>query len=414
MKKKLLVIGWVWPEPTSSAAGVRMMQLLQAFIAGGFDILFVSASKPGPHKADLGDLGVSERLIELNSNSFNQLIQEIQPDVVVYDRFMTEEQFGWRVSQECPHALTILDTEDLHFLRRARKEALRSNTGCPACMHNEITRREIASILRCDLSLIISTYEKQLLQDTFKIDPGILWYIPYMENSLSADDIAGLPAYEARSNFSFIGNFLHAPNVDAAERLKHEFWPQIRKQIPHAELHIYGAYPNQRIQELNQPDEGFIIRGRAEDSRLTLAAYRVLLAPIRFGAGIKGKFIDAIHSGTPSVTTSLGAEAIAGPGAWPGSISDDPSEFIQRSVALYQDKQLWFEAVCSGMAVNNANFSRSLHETAFLEKINELLVQVDKHRRTHYLGEIMRADLQNSKKYMSLWIQEKENRRSHS
>src|SRR5690606_18543561 len=99
---------------------------------------------------------VKEIPIQLNHSSFHEFLKKINPNIVVYDRFVSEEQFSWRVTQECPNAVQILDTEDLHFLRAAREKAYKKQEEID--LYNEITTREIASILRSDLSLMISEF----------------------------------------------------------------------------------------------------------------------------------------------------------------------------------------------------------------------------------------------------------------
>src|SRR5690606_4752526 len=123
---------------------------------------------------------ISVKSILLNDASFDEFIQELNPSIVIFDRYITEEQFGWRVTENCPNALKILDTEDLHLLRKAREEAVKN--GKPAVAANlflDIAKRELASILRCDLSLIISEFEMELLQNTFKIPSDLLYYLPF-------------------------------------------------------------------------------------------------------------------------------------------------------------------------------------------------------------------------------------------
>ncbi|RZK83270.1 MAG: glycosyltransferase, partial [Pedobacter sp.] len=117
--RKVLFIGLVWPEPTSSAAGTRIVQLVNLFLANGNEVHFASAALKGEFSFDLVSIGVINHDIKLNDSSFNHWIAVLNPAVVVFDRFMVEEQYGWRVQQECPNAVLILDTEDLHFLRHA-------------------------------------------------------------------------------------------------------------------------------------------------------------------------------------------------------------------------------------------------------------------------------------------------------
>ena len=111
--KKVLFIGLVWPEPTSSAGGIRTVQLIELFVAQGAQVYFACAAAKSEFSFDLQKMGVTEQKITLNDPIFNTFIKELQPDMVIYDKFMVEEQYGWRVQQECPKALTILDTIDL-------------------------------------------------------------------------------------------------------------------------------------------------------------------------------------------------------------------------------------------------------------------------------------------------------------
>ena len=124
-QKKLLIIGKVWPEPKSSAAGIRMVQLIKLFQGDGWQITFSSSASKSEYSFNLDEIGVSEQSIRMNDSLFDDFVSELQPDVVLFDRFMIEEQFGWRVVENCPDALRILDTIDLHSLRLARQRAFK-------------------------------------------------------------------------------------------------------------------------------------------------------------------------------------------------------------------------------------------------------------------------------------------------
>lgn len=280
----LLIIGHNFPEPTTTAAGSRMMQLMSLFKEQGFKITFASTATVSEKSEQLSNYNIDTVSIELNNVSFDDFISELNPSIVLFDRFITEEQFGWRVAENCPNALRILDTEDLHFLRKARQEAVKKGISFKeANLFSETAKREIASILRCDLSLIISEYEMNLLQETFKIDASILQYLPFLIEEISEETFQSLPKFEERNHFITIGNLLHQPNVDSVLFLKKEIWSSIRKQLPSAELHIYGAYAPQQILELHNKKEGFLIKGWAEDVSEVMSNARVCLAPLRFG-----------------------------------------------------------------------------------------------------------------------------------
>ena len=157
MNHNLLIIGFVWPEPHTTAAGIRMLQLIEVFQEHDFTITFVSTAAKSDNSFPLHSLNINTFQIHLNDNSFDALLKELKPDTVLFDRFLTEEQFGWRVAENCPNALRILDTEDLHFLRYGRQLALKNKeTFAYKHMINDLFKRELASIYRSDLSLIIS------------------------------------------------------------------------------------------------------------------------------------------------------------------------------------------------------------------------------------------------------------------
>ncbi|MFC6672508.1 hypothetical protein [Marinobacterium aestuariivivens] len=255
----LLVIGYVWPEPASSAAGYRMLALLDCFRQHDWKITFASPAEKSIHRTDLPARGISEQSIALNCSSFDTFVRTLQPDIVLFDRFMMEEQFGWRVESHCPQALRVLDTEDLSCMRHARHAAVKlsgkvTTDVAPQLLFSDHAKREIAAILRSDLTLMISRAEIQLLTSTFQVDPALLQYTPFMLQPVNTEQQAMLPHRDQRNHFIAIGNFRHAPNWDAVLWLQQAIWPLIRRQLPQAELHIYGAYPHQRRPPSTMPN----------------------------------------------------------------------------------------------------------------------------------------------------------------
>lgn len=402
------MLGKVWPEPASSAAGSRMMQLIRIFLQQQWDVCFATAAGESEFAADLKSLGVKTASIELNNASFDRFIQHLRPTLVVFDRFTTEEQFGWRVAEHCPGALRILDTEDLHCLRFARQQAVKEKRDFkPDDLMNEVSKREIASIYRCDLSLIISSYELKLLQTFFKIAPQLLHYIPFLFEPVSKSRQKKLPDFTSRQHFISIGNFLHEPNWDAVLFLKQSIWPLIRKELPKAELHVYGAYPSHKVFALHNPKEKFYIKGRAKDVEDVMQAARVCLAPLRFGAGLKGKLADAMRCGLPSVTTHIGAEAMHGTLAWNGAIADEPGLFAKAAVKLYSDEKTWNTASEQGFRILNVHYAPKKYGSTFIQKIQSLQSDIHAHRRRNFTGAMLLQHTALSSRYMALWIEAK-------
>ena len=408
-RKSLLIIGAVWVEPNSSAAGKRMLQLIAQFLERDYKITFASPAQKNEKAIDLFSLGINEVVIALNNVSFDNFIKELNPNIVLFDRFMMEEQFGWRVAENCPDAIRILDTEDLHFLRKTRQQQLKKGEAFTndALLQSDDTKREIASILRCDVSLIISTYEMDLLKSVFKIDEKILCYLPFLLDAIDENKIKKWKSFEEREHFIFIGNFFHKPNVDAVLTLKKYIWNEVREVLPKAEIHIYGAYLNPQIQQLENKKEGFIIKGFAEDAKEVVGNTKVILAPLRFGAGIKGKLTEAMLCGTPSVTTAVGVEGMAGDFPWNGFVVDDFSNFALKSAELYTNKPFWEQAQLNGIDIINSIYSKEKNGHLFFSKIEDIQTNLEKHRVSNFLGSMIQHQTLQATKYMSKWIEEK-------
>ena len=401
---RLLVIGYVWPEPNSSAAGSRMMQLLNCFYKNQWQISFASPAQQTDHMADLSTLGIQTEHIDLNNTSFDHYITDKKPDIVIFDRFMMEEQFGWRVEKFSPDSLRVLNTEDLHSLRQARHLALKQNRVFQTeDLYNDHGIREMAAIHRCDLTLMISEMETKLLIEKFQVPETHVFHLPFMLPAPTK--INELTSFEDRQHFISIGNFRHAPNWDAVLQLKTDIWPKIRKRLPKAELHIYGAYPPPKATQLHNAKEGFLVKGWAENAQEVMQNARICLAPLRFGAGIKGKLVEAMQMGTPSITTQIGAEAMHGLLPWNGVITDSIETFIDAAVSLYEDKTNWQLMQKNGHEILQSRYQAQEWEPKLINRLQLQTKLKESLRKKHFLGLMLRHHSLKSTQYMSQWIE---------
>ena len=408
MKSTVLIIGYVFPEPNSSAAGTRMLQLIDFFINQNYTVVFATSCKKSTNAFDLESLNVQVVEILLNHSSFDFFVKDLNPEVVLFDRFMTEEQFGWRITENCPDALRILDTEDLHFLRKTRQQSISSSSGSANDFDlNDIAKREIASIYRSDLSLIISEAELKILIDKFKIDCSLLLYLPFMLDLNENSELKQHSSFSERTDFVSIGNFLHPPNSDVIFYLKNDIWPLIKSQLPQANLHVYGAYDTQAIRSMHNKKDGFLLHGYVEDAFEVVNSSRVLLAPLRFGAGLKGKLILAMQCGTPAAMSTIAAEGMFGSDQPNGIIEDDPSLFVKKCIDLYTQESLWTEYQNKGDAVLKSRFNKSDHQLKLKERISLIQSTIQSHRSDNFIGQLLAHHQFQSTKYMSRWIEVK-------
>lgn len=404
---KILWIGTVWPESDASAAGSRTARLLQLCQDAGYDVRFVSPCQENPHQHSLESRGIRTAQLLPNDSAFDSYISEYKPDIVCFDRFMIEEQFSWRVREQLPNALRILDTVDLHSLRRERQRALTSGDEPYGTSLSDDTLRELASIYRSDLSLIISPVEASLLTERFGVPTSLIEVTGFFY-----PDPLPFRAYQERANLVFIGNGLHAPNVDAVRLLKHTLWKPIREAlakrgVPDAELHVYGAYLPQEILQFDNPRERFRIMGKAGDVYETLQHYRCNLAPLRFGAGLKGKVSDGWMVGTPCVATPVAAEGMVSEGLFGGVIEESLERYPQRVADLYTSEDAWTTAQVHGREVLTALFSQATNATIFKERLARLTHEGLRARERNIVGSILWYHGLRSTEYFSRWIEAK-------
>lgn len=205
-----------------------------------------------------------------------------------------------------------------------------------------------------------------------------------------------------------IGSFLHQPNWDAVQFCRHEIWPLIRAQLPEARLDVFGSYTPEKAKQLHNEKIGFHIRGRAENAIETLSRYRLNLAPLRFGAGLKGKLADAFLAGTPSIASPIATEGMLGTLEWGSSVSIDPRQFADTAINTYTEEPAWLHAQACGYRIARERFS----ESHWLAKLPEILEQAyrDRHtnRQSNFLGKLLNHHQHRSTEFMSRWIEAKQ------
>ena len=417
---KILWIAFVWPEPDSSAGGARTSQLLSFCHEAGHQVVVSSPCQSNKYREQLERRGFTCVQFPPNDSGFDAFLREYSPEIVVFDRFMIEEQFSWRVREQCPDAFRILDTIDLHFLRKGRERHV--TRGEPSTelsqeeTHSSDAIRELSSIYRSDLSFIISETEMDLLCRKYKIPRELLLFVP-----LSSTALENTPSFQARKNCVTIGNFNHAPNRDSFYLLKDTLWNLIRnrliaKGVKDPELHLFGAYATAEFLAFDSPATGFRVRGFVPDSRSALSHYRVNLAPLRFGAGVKGKISDGWAGGTPCVATNVAAESMTleynGEPVFGGLISDSWEQFADHVTELYLNESRWSAAQQNGFEVLKRRFSYENSRSIFLAALSEQTHSAKEKRLANTIGVLLWYQGARSTEFFSRWIEEKKKRTS--
>jgi O-antigen biosynthesis protein len=215
-----------------------------------------------------------------------------------------------------------------------------------------------------------------------------------------------------------IGNFRHGPNSDGVRWLCDKIWPKIRQALPEAEMHVYGAYPPREMMNLTNTQSGFHVKGPVKDHLAMLKKYKLNLAPLRYGAGIKGKITDGWFSGTPVVTTPIGSEGMADGDeislsqGWGGAIStSDPLDFAHKAVELYLQEEKWNIAQANGYRLLRTFHSEETNSLSLVRELTSLRDRLPEHRQSNLIGNILNYNTLRSTKYFSLWIEEKKKKK---
>ena len=448
-KGAVLFLSFVPLSPETSAAGVRTRDLMEGFLKAGFsDVHYACASKMDEQENAKVNKQLVERGVKFYANAipnredaFKTVLAECGKrnpiDVVVFDRFLAEEAYSFRVREMCADALRVLDMQDCHALRRERARIVglessggsgdnsnaieRSINAKPEATEDDFAR-EISSIFRSDLTLVCSSAELELLHAACGVPKEKLCLAPFFETIDTKSIIT--PFADRKDVFVSIGTFNHAPNVDGLRYLKKEIWPLIRGELPNAEFHAYGAtcLPK-NFDELNDAKNGFFVKGFCKDIGETLSTAKVLLAPLRFGAGIKGKIIEAFKYGTPVITTPIGGEGIGVPGIfengcdnmdaikanWGGTFDCvTPAAFATAAVDSFTNESLWTKQSKRGVELRNELFNKEKTIPPILEAISNKCENLRTIRNEDFIGASFWHQSNRSTDFFSRWIELKE------
>ncbi len=251
-----------------------------------------------------------------------------------------------------PGCKIIYDTTDLHFVREYRMAVLSKDQSKIAAASRN-SEGELSLIGMSDVVIVKSLKEARFLLNE---DPDLsVAVIPPMQIPLENP----VP-FEKRRDFLFLGGFAHLPNVDALEFLINRIFPKIREHLPDARLYVTGSNASKKVRDLCTGAESVAFLGYIQDIEEYLDRCRIMLVPLTYGAGVKGKITGSFARGLPVVTTSVGAEGISPDDGKILLIEDDPAGFADRAISAYTDESLWNTLSKNSLAFANTHYSPEL------------------------------------------------------
>lgn len=358
-----LVIDHEIPKWDEDSGSLRMASLLEILVKDGYDVTFLAHNRADSsrHRRQLQDLGIEVLWGEVDPWAILERYSE-RLCAVVLSRAHLAWDYLPMVRRTAPNARLIYDTVDLHHVREERRARLENNSAILA-VSAAIRELELSLIRSVDVTLVVSESEQEYLREiTPDADVRVVSNV-HRPRFL-------VPSRDKRHGLVFVGGFRHPPNVDAVQWFVTEVFPVIRGQLPDVVMRIVGSSMPPEISELGSID-GIEIVGWVEDLAPILDRSRVSVAPLRYGAGVKGKVVEAMVNGLPVVTTSAGAEGIAGPADGALLIADDAESFAASVVRLYTEDDLWEATVRAGRHVTVAKFGPTVVGQAWLEAIGK-------------------------------------------
>jgi glycosyltransferase involved in cell wall biosynthesis len=302
----------------------------------------------GRHSEDLQQAGVEVLTAPWVDNPEEWLAGHgDELDLVIVSRHYVLTPLMKILRRHCRQASVVFDTVDLHFLREQR-EAEMAGTEAAARIAEKTRAEELALIGQADATLVVSEFERELLGDLAPEAPVIV------VSNIHSLHPPGKP-FEQRDGLVFVGGFQHPPNLDAAEWLIDEILPLIRRELPDVTLHLIGSKMPDRLKQRKVP--GLKVHGFVSDLEPFMSGCRISLAPLRYGAGVKGKVNQAMSHGLPVVATSCAAEGMYTEHGHDILVADDGIAFAAEVCRLYRDGELWARLAENGRINVERHFS---------------------------------------------------------
>ncbi|QQM31258.1 glycosyltransferase [Martelella lutilitoris] len=368
--KKILVIDARFPQPNVSAGEKATFGILKDLVMIGFDVTFIpiDMKSRSPYLQDLDDMGVRvitrERGFQRGSDYLR--LEGHRFGVFYVFRIDVFEQTIEHIRNASPNARVIFHAPDLNFLREFRGAELSRDSEALKRAKN-IKQRELSVMRKADHNVLVSPAE-----------------LPYLVNEIPAARFSVFPAlyspidrhsksFAERKHIFFLGGFGHSPNVDAAIWFVSKIWPAIHAALPDVEFHILGSEAPQEIIDLaDEPGVRFV--GYVEDIESAMSRYRLAVAPLNYGAGIKGKVGASMGCGIPTVCTSIAAEGMHIENDIHTFVADTPSPFADAVIKLYPDHELWDKFSKNGRRLVEENFSCEANRSSYLRALDKAKV----------------------------------------
>ena len=330
------------PTPDRDSGSMRMFSLLRMLTESGRKVVFLPADRDlkWPYADLLQQLGIEVVDPSVDLAAYLQAITG-KLETVLLSRPLVAERLIDTVRKQAPNARILYDTVDLHYLRMHREAGLRSSRATRLSA-NRMRRKELELASASDGVIVVSDIEKKLLEDEVAQRP--IYVVPNVHPSHK-----GAKPFDERTGLLFVGGFLHPPNADAVIHFVNDIFPELQRRLPGITLRVIGSNVTPTVVDLAQ--DGVEVLGWVPELEPYLHNSRLFVAPLRFGAGLKGKVGQAMSAGLPGVMTSVAAEGFDFQTIREHVVADDPNDFADAVVRMYTDAALWTKVADAGAEI---------------------------------------------------------------
>lgn len=349
-RRRVLIVDATTPTPDQDSGSLRMVNLMRVLADLGCQTSFLPENRlfVERYTPALQALGVEALYAPAVQDPVRLLRDRGREfDLVLLSRHYVAAGLVGLVRLYAPQATLAFDTVDLHYLREQRAAELSGDAAM--ARHAATTRaQELKLIRECDVTLVVSPVEQELLA---RDAPG-----SRVEVLSNVHEVHGCKAgFDARRDLVFVGGFQHPPNADAVEWFVAEVLPLVRRELPDVRLHVIGSKVPDAIRSL--ADASVVVHGFVEDILPFMDGCRVSVAPLRYGAGVKGKVNMAMSCGLPVVATPIAVEGMHVREGADVLVAADAVAFAAAVVQLYRDEALWNTLSANGLANVEQHFS---------------------------------------------------------
>ncbi|MGJ3703123.1 glycosyltransferase [Variovorax sp. AFSI2.2] len=387
-RKRMIVLDALTPTPDQDSGSIMTFETMQIYRELGFEQHFLPMHSPfwmPKYTFNLQRAGVC-----CHYQPFTSRVAEIGAqcggfDLALIYRHEVANMTYDDVREFMPTAPVIFANVDLHYLRESRGAQMTGDER--GTFRAQITKSsELRMFAEADASFVHTAVEREIVNTELPKSPENIILFPWL-----AESVEVLTDFQQRKDIMFLGNFPHTPNVDSILYFVQEMWPHIEPNLPaDARLLVVGNKPPPEVMAL--ASDRIIVTGFVEDLTPHFAMSRVFVAPLRFGAGIKGKIINSFAHGVPCVASTIAAEGIAGAKDSHLLVQDDPLDFARDVINLYSDEAKWHFMQAAGLEFLRKNYSRSRATeicTEGLQVASRVWMRRQEHQRSAALRKIM-------------------------